>query len=56
MQKFFFDMKDGVPHRDIVGIEFKTQAEAIEYCKLPDTSETRASATIRTLRYPWSTR
>jgi hypothetical protein len=32
MQKFFFDMKDGVPHRDIVGIEFKTQAEAIEYC------------------------
>ena len=24
MQKFFFDMKDGVPHRDTVGIEFKT--------------------------------
>jgi hypothetical protein len=33
MQKFFFDMKDGVPHRDKVGIEFKTQSEAIEYCK-----------------------
>jgi hypothetical protein len=32
MQKFFFDMKDGVPHRDIVGTEFKTQKEAIEYC------------------------
>jgi hypothetical protein len=33
MQKFFFDMKDGVPHRDKVGIEFKTQSEAIDYCK-----------------------
>jgi hypothetical protein len=33
MQKFFFDMKDGVPHRDIVGMEFKTKAEAIEYYK-----------------------
>lgn len=33
MQKFFFDMKDGVPHRDIVGIEFETKAEAIEHCK-----------------------
>jgi hypothetical protein len=33
MQKFFFDMKDGVPHRDIVGTEFKTQTEAIAYCE-----------------------
>jgi hypothetical protein len=33
MQKFFFDMKDGVPHRDKVGIEFETQSDAIEYCK-----------------------
>jgi hypothetical protein len=31
--KFFFDMKDGVAHRDSVGIEFKTQAEAIEHCR-----------------------
>ena len=23
MQKFYFDMKDGVPHRDTVGTEFK---------------------------------
>ena len=33
MQKFFFDMKDGVPMRDRVGIEFNTNAEAIEYGK-----------------------
>jgi hypothetical protein len=33
MQKFFFDLKDGVPHRDTVGIEFKTNAEAISHCK-----------------------
>jgi hypothetical protein len=33
MQKFFFDMKDGVPHRDIVGVEFRTKAEAIEHCR-----------------------
>jgi hypothetical protein len=33
MQKFFFDMKDGVPNRDRVGIEFKTNAEAITHCK-----------------------
>jgi hypothetical protein len=29
MQKFFFDLKDGVPHRDTVGVEFNTDAEAI---------------------------
>lgn len=33
MQTFFFDMKDGVPMRDRVGIEFKTDAEAITHCK-----------------------
>jgi hypothetical protein len=33
MQKFFFDMKDGVPLRDHIGIEFKTNAEAIGHCK-----------------------
>ena len=33
MQKFFFDMKDGVPNRDRVGIEFNTNVEAIKYCK-----------------------
>jgi hypothetical protein len=33
MQRFFFDMKDGVPHRDTVGIEFKTNAEAIWHCR-----------------------
>ncbi len=33
MQKFFFDMRDGVPNRDRVGIEFSTNAEAITYCK-----------------------
>jgi hypothetical protein len=34
MQKFFFDMKDGVPLRDRVGIEFKTNADAIAHCKV----------------------
>jgi hypothetical protein len=33
MQKFFFDMKDGVPMRDRVGIDFKGNLEAIEHCK-----------------------
>jgi len=33
MEKFFFDMKDGVPMRDRVGIEFKTDAEAINHGK-----------------------
>jgi hypothetical protein len=33
VQKFFFDMKDGVPNRDRVGIEFSTNAEAIKHCK-----------------------
>ena len=32
MQKFFFDMKDGVPMRDRVGLEFNTNAEAIKHC------------------------
>jgi len=33
MQKFFFDMKDGVPMRDRMGMEFNTNAEAIFHCK-----------------------
>ena len=33
MQTFFFDMKDGVPMRDRIGIEFNTNAEAILHCK-----------------------
>jgi hypothetical protein len=33
MQKFFFDIKDGVPMRDKIGIEFNTNAEAVSHCK-----------------------
>jgi hypothetical protein len=33
MAIFFFDMKDGVPMRDRVGIELKGNAEAIIHCK-----------------------
>ena len=33
MQKFFFDMRDGVPIRDQIGIAFNTNAEAIVHCK-----------------------
>jgi hypothetical protein len=33
VRKFFFDMKDGVPFRDRVGIDFSTNAEAITHCK-----------------------
>ena len=33
MQKFFFDMKDGVPMRDMVGTDFKGNLEAIAHCK-----------------------
>jgi hypothetical protein len=32
MHKFFFDMKDGVPMRDRIGLEFKTNADAIAHC------------------------
>ena len=28
-----FDMKDGIPMRDRVGIDFKNDLEAIEHCK-----------------------
>jgi Domain of unknown function (DUF6894) len=34
MQTFFFDMKDGVPMRDRVGIEFNTNLEAIEHSQM----------------------
>jgi hypothetical protein len=33
MQTFFFDMKDGVPMSDTVGIDFKNDLEAIKHCK-----------------------
>lgn len=33
MQNFFFDMKEGVPMRDRVGIDFKGNREAIERCR-----------------------
>ena len=33
MQKYFFDMKDGVPMRDKIGIEFNTNAEEITHCE-----------------------
>ena len=33
MQTFFFDMRDGVPLRDRVGIQFDTNLEAIEHSK-----------------------
>jgi hypothetical protein len=33
MQKYFFDMKDGVPMRDKIGIEFNTNADAITHCQ-----------------------
>jgi hypothetical protein len=33
VQKFFFDMKDGAPLRDRVGIEFKSNREPIEHSK-----------------------
>ena len=34
MQLFFFDMKDGVPLRDRVGVEFDTNADAIAHCEV----------------------
>jgi hypothetical protein len=33
MQTFFFDLKDGVPLRDRVGIEFDTGVEAIAHSR-----------------------
>jgi hypothetical protein len=33
MQQFFFDLKDGVPMRDRVGMEFLTNADAIAHCQ-----------------------
>jgi hypothetical protein len=34
MQKFFFDMKDGVPMRDRIGLDFSSNADAIAHCKV----------------------
>ena len=33
MRTFYFDMKDGVPIRDRVGLQFPTAASAIEHSK-----------------------
>jgi hypothetical protein len=33
MRTYYFDMKDGVPIRDRVGIDFPTSAGAIEHSK-----------------------
>jgi hypothetical protein len=33
MQTFYFDMKDGVPMRDRVGVKLEGNAEAIVHCK-----------------------
>jgi hypothetical protein len=33
MQTYFFDMKDGVPMRDRVGLKFNTNADAIAHCE-----------------------
>jgi hypothetical protein len=33
MRTFYFDMKDGVPIRDRVGLQFPTAAGAIEHSK-----------------------
>ena len=33
MRKFFFDIKDGVPFRDRIGIDFNGNLEAIAHCK-----------------------
>jgi hypothetical protein len=33
MQTYYFDMKDGVPIRDRIGLEFRTDSQAIEHGK-----------------------
>ena len=33
MQTYYFDMKDEVPVRDRVGLEFRTDSQAIEHGK-----------------------
>ena len=33
MQTYYFDMKDGVPIRDRVGLQFSTASHAIEHSK-----------------------
>ena len=33
MPTYYFDMKDGVPIRDRTGLQFPTDADAIEHCK-----------------------
>ena len=33
MQTYYFDMKDGVPIRDRIGLKFPTDSQAIEHSK-----------------------
>jgi hypothetical protein len=33
MKTYYFDMHDGVPIRDLVGLEFRTDLQAIEHSK-----------------------
>jgi len=33
MQTYYFDMKNGVPIRDLAGLEFRTDPQAIEHSK-----------------------
>jgi hypothetical protein len=56
MAMFFFDMKDGVPMRDRVGIEFDTNMRLNTANSLQSTSVTEACATTKSLRSPWSAR
>jgi hypothetical protein len=51
MQTFFFDMKDGVPMRDRVGIDFKNDLEASTVKSLHSTSAMAACGMIRTSKY-----
>jgi hypothetical protein len=57
MAMFFFDMKDGVPMRVRIGVEFNTNSEAIEHSKeLAKHFRDEACATTKNLRYPWLAR
>ena len=57
MQKFFFDMKMvSCIEIQLVSSSRQMQKQLGIAEKLPSTSATRASATIKTLKYPWSTR
>jgi hypothetical protein len=57
MQTFFFDMKDGVPLRDRIRVEFDTNVEAIQHSRvLAQHFRDESLRDDQALRYPWSTR